>query len=87
VVRWRRSPRVLWRAAPGYLVLGTVDGRTIEVAGPGCDVWGLLTGWVDEDDVTAVLARRYGASEELVARDVRPLLGELHAQGYVDRDG
>lgn len=85
-MRWRRNPRVLWRVAPGYLVLGTVDGRTIEVDGPGCDVWELLTGWVNEGEVTAALARQYGASEEIVARDVRSLLGELHAQGYVDRD-
>jgi hypothetical protein len=66
-------------------VLGTADGRTVEVDGPGCDVWELLAGWVNEDEVTAALARQYGAGEEIVARDVRSLLGELHAQGYVDR--
>ncbi len=86
-MRWRRSPRVLWRMAPGYLVLGAVDGRTVEVDGPGCDVWELLTDWVTDDALTAALARRYGAGEEIVSRDVRSLLGELHAQGYVDRDG
>ena len=85
-MRWRRSPTALWRAAPGYLVLGHVDGRTIEVDGPGCDVWELLTGWVEDEELTAALARQYGASEEIVSRDVRSLLGELHAQGYVDRD-
>jgi Coenzyme PQQ synthesis protein D (PqqD) len=85
-VRWRRSPRVLWRIAPGYLVLGTVDGRTVEVDGPGCDVWQLLTDWVTDEALNAALARQYGASEEIVSRDVRSLLGELHAQGYVDRD-
>ena len=84
-MRWRRSPRVLWRVAPGYLVLGTVDGRTIEVDGPGCDVWELLTGWVEDEQLTAALARHYGAGEEIVARDVRSLLEELHGQGYVDR--
>ena len=67
-------------------MLGTVDGRTLEVDGPGCDVWELLTGWVSDEELTATLARRYGTSEEIVSRDVRCLLGELHAQGYVDRD-
>ena len=85
-MRWRRSPRALWRVAPAYLVLGTVDGRTVEVDGPGRDVWELLTGWVTDEELTAALARRYGAGEEIVSRDVRSLLGELHAQGYVDRD-
>lgn len=85
-MRWRRNQGVLWRAAPRYLVLGTVDGQTIEVHGPGCDVWELLTGWVNEDEVTAALVQQYGTSEEIVARDVHSLLGELHAQGYVDRD-
>jgi len=86
-VRWRRSPRALWRAAPGYLVLGHVDGRTIEVDGPGGDVWELLADWVTDEALTAALARRYGTSQEIVSRDVRSLLGERHAQGYVDRDG
>jgi Coenzyme PQQ synthesis protein D (PqqD) len=86
-VRWRRSPGALWRVAPGYLVLGTVDGRTLEVGGPGCDVWERLAGWVDGEELAATLARQYGASWEIVSRDVRSLLGELHAQGYVDRAG
>jgi hypothetical protein len=77
---------VLWRVAPRYLVLAGVEGRTIEVDGPGCDIWALLTGWTTEDELTATLARQYGAEEQIVSRDVRLLLGELHAQGYVDRD-
>ena len=85
-MRWRRSPTALWRVAPGYLVLGTVDGRTLEVDGPGGDVWERLTGWVTAEELTAALARQYGASVEMVSRDVQSLLGELHAQGYVDRD-
>jgi hypothetical protein len=85
-VRWRRNPSTLWRVAPDYLVLGTVDGRTIEVNGPGCDVWELLAGWVGDEELTATLGRRYGIGEEIVSRDVRSLLEELHTQGYVDRD-
>ncbi len=86
-MRWQRNPRVLWRTAPGYLVLGTVDGRTAEVLGPGGDVWARLAEWITEEELTAVLARQYGASEACVSPDVRSLLEELHLQGYVERDG
>jgi hypothetical protein len=86
-VRWRRSPRALWRTAPGYLVLADVDGRTVEVDGPGGEVWARLAGWTSEEDLTAALAGRYGAEEGVVSPDVRSLLEGLHAQGYVDRDG
>ena len=84
-IRWRRGPGVLWRTAPGYLVLGTVEGRVIEVEGPGGEVWELLTGWMDEGEVTATLAARYRADREVVARDVGSLLSELAAQGYLER--
>lgn len=84
-MRWRRNPGVLWRVAPGYLVVGTPDGRIIEVDGPGGEVWQLLTGWVEEDHLAATLAGRYEADEKVVSRDVRSLLSELSAQGYVDR--
>jgi coenzyme PQQ synthesis protein D (PqqD) len=83
-VRWRRSPGALWRVAPGYLVVGTPGGRILEVDGPGGELWQLLTGWVEEDDLAAILAGRYEADENVVSRDVRFLLSELSAQGYVD---
>jgi len=85
-VRWRRNPGVLWRIAPGYLALTNVDGRTIEVGGSGCDVWSQMAGWVTEEELVADLARQYGTEERVVSPDVRSLLQELHAQGYVDRD-
>ena len=77
---------MLWRVAPRYLVLASIDGRTIEVDGPGCDIWAFLTGWTTEEELIATLAKQYGAEEQVVSADVRLLLGELHAQGYVDRD-
>lgn len=86
-MKWRRNPRVLWRAAPRYLALCTVDGRTVEVDGPGVDVWARLADWTAEEDLTAALARDYAIDDEVLSSDVRSLLRELHAQGYVDRDG
>jgi hypothetical protein len=86
-VRWRRSPQVLWRTAPGYLVLGTVDGRTLEVEGSGGEVWARLDRWIAEDQLTTELARYFGVDLGLVAAEVGSLLEELHVRGYVDRDG
>jgi len=85
-VKWRRSPNVLWRAAPGYLALATVDGRCIEVGGSGDEVWTRLAAWLDEQQLVADLARLYGVEERRVSPDVRSLLQDLHAQGYVERN-
>lgn len=86
-MKWRRSLRVLWRMAPDYVAIATVDGRFLEVDGPGCDVWARLADWTAEEDLTADIARQYRADEAVVSADVRSLLRALHAQGYVDRDG
>ncbi len=85
-MRWRRSPQVLWRTAPGYLVVATVDGTAVEVDGPGADIWIRLAEWITEDDLTVALARAYGADVQVVSPDVRALLRELHDHGYVDRE-
>ena len=85
-MRWRRNPRVLWRIAPGYLVLATVDGVTVEIAGPAGDIWARLAGWTTDEELTAALTAQYGADDALVSLDVGSLLHQLHAQGYVDRN-
>jgi Coenzyme PQQ synthesis protein D (PqqD) len=77
----------LWRTAPGYLVVGTVDGRTLEVEGPGGDLWTRLDGWIAEEELISDLARDYGADADVVSADVHSLLHELHTRGYVDRHG
>lgn len=85
-MRWRRAAEVLWRTAPGYLVLATVDGRIVEVEGPGGDIWSRLTAWVAEEELITDLARQYGTEAGIVAADVRSLLRELHGRSYVERD-
>ena len=86
-MRWRRCPRTLWRTAPGYLVLGTTDGRLLEVEGPGGDVWARLEDWIAEDQLADDLGRHFATDAQVVAGDVGSLLRELHARGYVDCDG
>jgi hypothetical protein len=85
-MRWRRNRGVIWRTAPGYLALATVDGRTLEIDGPGSDVWARLVEWIHEEELTTALAEQYRADEQIVYADVRSLLEQLHAQGYVDRE-
>lgn len=85
-MRWRRSPLVLWRAAPGYLVLATVDGHTVEVEGSGAEVWARLVSWITQEQLTAALVGRYGPEARVVSSDVLSLLEALSEAGYVDRD-
>lgn len=86
-VKWRRNQRVLWRTAPGFLALTTVDGRTVEVDGPGCDIWGYIEDWITEEELVARLSRHYDTEEQVVSPGTQRLLGQLHEQGYVDRIG
>jgi len=85
-MRWRRATNVLWRTAPGYLAVATVDGRIAEVDGPGGDIWSRLATWVTEEELIADLARQYGTEARVVAADVRSFLHEFHGQRYVERD-
>lgn len=78
----RRDPAAIWRAAPGYLVLGRPDRPPITVSGPGADVW-LLTDALDRRSIVDVLAARYDADREVVRADVDALLDRLVDDGFV----
>lgn len=82
---WRRRSEVLWRVAPNYLVLASVDGQILEIEGPGGEIWAMLDDWVTEEVLVASLASRYGAAETTVAADLVPLLARLYEVGYVAR--
>lgn len=84
-MRWARAVDVLWRSAPGYLVLGHSDGSTIEIAGPGGEIWNRLEVPVDEEQLVARLAELYAADHSTIRRDATELLQKLHTAGYVDR--
>ncbi len=84
-MRWRRPPGVLWRAAPGYLVLGSVEGDVLEIDGPGADVWANLGGWITLDALADRLAGEYHAEPDAVAGDVQRLLDQLHERAFVEQ--
>jgi hypothetical protein len=74
---------VLWRTAPRYLVLATVDGGPIEVLGPGADVWDALDRPRALDDIVGRLSLRYEADPCRITADVAELLERLGEQGFV----
>ena len=76
---------MLWRQAPNYLVLATVEGRTVEVGGPGRDVWELLSDAVGIEMLLRSLASRFSTTEDLIRGDVERLLNNLREGSFVER--
>jgi hypothetical protein len=81
-VSWARGD-VLWRVAPRFLALCTVDGSVTEVHGPAADVWDELATPREHADLLQAVAGRYGLPAEAVAADVAALLDQLQAGGFV----
>ena len=86
-MQYRQASDVLSRAVPGYLTLAKPDGTVIEVHGPGADVWQAIDQPVELDQLVDVLADRFATDRGTVFEDVRRLLVELEAGGYVTNDG
>ena len=83
----QRRGDVLWRAAPGYLVLSTPEGQVTSITGPGFDVWELLAEPIDSETIVVMLSQHYAADVEVVRRDLAPVFEALVSGGYVDSDG
>lgn len=84
-MKWARAPHVLWRTAPGYLVLGELNGSTTEIVGPGGEIWQRLDQPIEEDTLVTELVEMYATDRSVVAADVEQLLFKLESAGYVDR--
>ena len=81
--KWIRSPNVLWRTAPDFLALATIEGDLIEVSGPGEQIWNLLASAMAFDDLVDCLSVRYGGDSAVISQDVAELLHTLGEGGYV----
>jgi hypothetical protein len=78
----RRSD-VLWRTAPGYLVLATLDGGVHEAAGPAPEIWRAIDRPIEIGRLIASLAERYALAHEQIRDDVISFLYELVRAGLV----
>jgi hypothetical protein len=82
---WAHAHDAIWRTAPGYLALASIDGSAIEIRGPACDIWKLLESPIEEAQLVATLSEQYAGDRVDMRRDVRQLLDDLHERGYVVR--
>lgn len=83
-----RRGEVLWRVAPGYLVVGSADGRLVEIGGSADKVWAALPAPgavpIAVQALTRQLAALHEVPEEVAARDVEAVLAALETIGAVD---
>jgi len=83
--RYARSVTTLWRSV-GSETLLTASGRqeVDSLSDSATAVWGLLARPRTLDEVVRRLSERYGTSRDTVERDVRTLLDQLVARGWVE---
>lgn len=82
---WARRPTVVWRTAPGFLVVADVAGEVTMAEGPSPEIWELLDRPRTIDQLVDELAERYGAPVDLVRADVSRFLRDLGAADVVHR--
>lgn len=88
--RFRRAAGVLERRFGGEVLLAARGRRAVDrLAGTGAAVWELLDEPRTAAALAAALEAAYEAEPGSIERDVRALLEDLAARGYVDevRDG
>ncbi len=82
--RWVRCSAVVWRAAPGWLVVADPDGRIVRAEGPAPEIWDLLAEPSTVDAMAEELADRYGTTPDVVRPDVARFVADLADRGVVD---
>lgn len=78
-----RRADVLWRIAPGFLAVSTVDGEALTAGGPAAEIWQLLAQPTTVDELCTQLAARHAIEAAQVRADVTPFLTELIEADYV----
>jgi hypothetical protein len=82
--RWVRSAAVVWRTAPGWLVVADPGGRIVRAEGPAPEIWDLLAAPSTVEAMAEELADRYGTSPDAVRPDVARFVSDLADRGVVD---
>lgn len=81
----RRSD-LLWRAAPGHLVVATVDGDVHQAHGAAPEIWNRIARPVPIGELVEALAASYELDAEQIRTDVIGFLGGLVAAGLLEVD-
>lgn len=81
-----RRGDVLWRSAPGFLALCTVDGRVTTVSGSADVIWALLDSPASMGALVTAVADVYDVAPEVVSADIGATIESLRALGCVHVD-
>ncbi len=80
-----RAPGAIWRTGDfGVTVLGTTSEEPVTLAGSGVAVWDALARPRRRVELVEILATRFAADRDEIARDVAPVLDELLAGGVLE---
>lgn len=79
-----RRADVLWRSAPNFLAITTVDGTTLQAEGPAAEVWRLLERPTAFDSLCAELAARHDIAVTQVRADLTPFIEHLITGGWIE---
>ena len=83
--RYARSVTTLWRSVGSETLLTASSRHEVDsLSDSATAVWGLLARPCTLDEVVRRLSERYGTSRDTVERDVRALLDQLVARGWVE---
>lgn len=85
-IKVARRSDLLWRVAPAYLVVTTLDDEVREAAGPAPEIWQAIDRPISIGGLIALLAEAYALAPEQIRDDVITFLSELVAAGLVKVD-
>jgi len=78
-----RRADVLWRAAPGFLVVATTDDEVHEAVGPAPEIWRAIERPVSIGELITSLADAHGLPPERIRDDVATFVAALIDVGLV----
>lgn len=82
-----RARDVLWRVAPGFLVVATLDDVIHEASGPAPDIWQLIGAPIAFGELIAALADAHDLPPAEIRDDLTTFVTELVDRGLVVVDG
>lgn len=78
-----RCPAFLWRVAPGFLVIASLDGLVYEASDAASAIWNAIECPISVGGLISTLSDAYVLPPDHIRDDVVRFLGELVAAGSV----